>query len=209
MAICLFLILASAGRYLFCQELCRWSHLLTPASHLGSAKGSPHPPNTPSLQYTTAAHAFVLSVRLCREHGFPYPTILLYTSLLIPPLLLLYYFPTKCSSFVPAPLLLSSHTMQRAEHSAQVSPVFSLIVKRCWLTLFQGLGETGGSESVKVIRIYCRTMDLKQCNFQKVMVVKRTLQKALKTQAIPVLTKSYISVASRFLMRLQTRMDGP
>ena len=138
---------------------------------MGSAKGSPHPPNTPSLQYTTAAHAFVLSVRLCREHGFPYPTILLYTSLLIPPpLLLLYYFPTKCSSFVPAPLLLSSHTMQRAEHSAQVSPVFSLIVKRCWLTLFQGLGETDGSESVKVIRIYCRTMDLKQCNFQKVMV---------------------------------------
>ena len=84
MAICLFLILASAGRYLFCQELCYWSHLLTPASHLGSAKGSPHPPNTPSLQYTTAAHAFVLSVKLCREHGFPYPTILLYTSLLIP-----------------------------------------------------------------------------------------------------------------------------
>ena len=126
MAICLFLILASAGRYLFCQELCRWSHLLTPASHLVSAKGSPHPPNTPSLQYTTAAHAFVLSVKLCREHGFPYPTILLYTSLLIPPplLLLLYYFPTKCSSFVPAPLLLSSHTMQHAEHSAQVSPVF-------------------------------------------------------------------------------------
>ena len=33
-------------------------------------------------------------------------------------------------------------------------------------------------------------MDLKQCNFQKVVVVKGTLQKALKTQAMPVLTKS-------------------
>ena len=83
--------------------------------------------------------------------------------------------------------------MQRGEHSAQVSPVFSLILKRYWLTLFQGLGETDGSESVKVIRIYCRTMDLKQCNFQKVMVAKRTLPKALKTQAMPVLTKSNLS----------------
>ena len=61
---------------------------------------------------------------------------------------------------------------------------------KCWPILFQGLGETGGTESVKVIRIYCRSMDLKQCNFQKVVVVKRTLQKALKTQAMPVLTKS-------------------
>ena len=48
------------------------------------------------------------------------------------------------------------------------------------LTFFRNLGKTGGSESVKVIRIYCRTMDLKQCNFQKVMVVIENITKGTK-----------------------------
>ena len=78
------IILATGASYLFWQVL--WSHLLTPASHLPPPRGSPHPPPTPSIR--AVGSSTLQHTHLCKMYNLPSvslsPTILLYTSLLIP-----------------------------------------------------------------------------------------------------------------------------
>ena len=108
--------LSTDARYLFRQVVFR-SHLLTPASHLGSPKGSPHPPTSLLLhvvavllvQWLTLQDTlFCVQCRALALHSLPVsPHITLHQSLdplpCISALFPLFYFSTKCSSFVPPP----------------------------------------------------------------------------------------------------------
>ena len=104
------LTLSTDARYLFRQVVFR-SHLLTPASHLGSPKGSPHPPTSLLLhvvavllvQWLTLQDTlFCVQCRALALHSLPVsPHITLHQSLdplpcisaLFPPVLLLHYIP--------------------------------------------------------------------------------------------------------------------